>query len=449
VAPQVVVDEVVELTLEAQRYGARLLRLSERSAAPLSGAQYEVLMAHEGRLGLLDLRITAELDGSRWLHAGNRVGSYRFIGVDSAEVLVQVDPKVESADVFRMLDRANRAVTMASEETDLPVGDQPISGVFLLFFARRVSAFLRRNRFRSYRFIEESSPSRVKGRPLIEQYALQNVPRGRAHILPTRHVDLSSNVFENQVIAYAVLVATRLAQLLGLENSEALRNELQTCTRLLVGVDPRRVTSGEVRAHRLSRATKHFRPVHDLCLVLLENQSVMLDAGERIPFAAFSLNMPNLFERYVRAVFATTFGPLFVGRKNQLEYPTGFGGKPIKLDGLMVKGTRRVVVEAKYRTLDETDDVLVLGKVPERHVYQTVAYASHELVRASKAIIVYPTWDPNGPPIRLSDPIDDFGWTRFGERHLELRLVGVDLGASFQRLVDETGPRLSPLMDST
>ena len=440
--------EVVEATVEAQRYGDRLVRLMERTAVPIADAQYTTLSEHDERLEWFGLRLTVELDGSHWLHASDRVGSYRFVANDGNEVVVQVDPKIESADVFRMLDRTNRTADPAAEDTDFPVGHHAVSGVFLLYFAGQIRPFLERNRFRAYRFLEEASASRPKGRPLVREYALDQLPRGRAHVLPTRHLDLTPNVFENQVIAYAVLLASRLVQLLGLEGSEPLRRQLHLCRGLLAGVEPRRVTADELRAYRASRASRHFNAVHQLCLVLLENHSVMFEPGERVPFAAFSLDMPSLFERYVRAVFAAALGTRFEGRRSKLEYPTGFGGKPIRLDGLIAERSRRIVVEAKYRNLAGSDDDLVLGRVPERHVYQTVSYASHESIRARQAVIVYPTWEKSGPPVQLSDAISDFGWSRFGHQHLDIRLLGLDLGADFHALVRDVEPLLRPLIDA-
>lgn len=409
--------------------------------------QYRVLTASEDRMKWFNLKLTADLDGAKWLHAGNRVGTYRFV-TDDGHVVVQVDPKVETADVFRMVDRTNRTIHTLNDQSELPVGDQPVSGMFLQYFAKRTLAFLQRNRFRTYRFTEESSPSRVKGKPLIREYALRNLPHGRAHIMPTRHLDLTGDVFENRVIAYAVVVASRLLSLLRLPDPTPIRQDLLACTRLLAGVDPTRVTAQELRSHRYTRGTRQFEPIHELCKMLFENETITLSAGERVPFAAFSLDMPNLFERYVAAMFTATLGPRFTGNKKALEFPTGFGGRPIKLDGMITTGWRRVVVEAKYRTLDEIDDDLVLGVVPEKHVYQTVAYASHEAIRARQALIVYPTWDPGGVPVRMSEPIGDFGWSRGYTHHLAIRLVGVDLAAPFHRLVEDTRSVLEPVISA-
>jgi 5-methylcytosine-specific restriction endonuclease McrBC regulatory subunit McrC len=437
--------EVLDLAIEGQVTGEHLIRVTERSQRPLTDAQYSTLAASEERIKWFNLKLSADLDGVKWLQAGNRVGTYRFTSDDSY-VFVQVDPKVESADVFRMLDRTNRSLRTADDDSELAIGDRPVSGMFLQFFATRTKAFLERSYFRTYRFVEESAPGKVKGRPLIREYLLRNIPQGKAHILPTRHLDFTVDVFENRVIAYTVQVASRLVGTLGLSNNADLRGDLQACSRLLAGVTPTKITAQELRSYRHNRATKHFEPIHQLCLTLLENQTVTFDAGDRIPFAAFSLNMPNLFERYVAAAFSVAIGASFIGDKRSLEFPTGFGGKPIKLDGLAVQGLRRVVVEAKYRTLDETDDDLVLGLVPEKHVYQTVAYSSHEEIRARQALIVYPTWEPGGQAARLSVPITDFGWSRGDTHHLEVRLLGIDLAAPFQRLAAAVRKLLEPLI---
>ena len=208
------------------------------------------------------------------------------------------------------------------------------------------------------------------------------------------------------------------------------------------------MTVRELAAIRYSRANAHFRGIHKLCGVLLQNETVVMEAGEHIPFTAFSLHMPTLFQDYVSALMNVALGQRFEGRQSELGYSTTFGKRGIILDGLIDSGDFRIVVEAKYRSLDDADGKTALATVPEEHVYQTIAYATHEQVRAAKGIIVYPIWDRSGPSVRVSDEIRDFGWGPRGRAGVGLRLVGVDLGAPFQEVATECTDALSPILST-
>ena len=427
-------ETAVEVTLEEQAAGERLVRLVEQTTRPLTDNQYAVLSGHEERLKWFNLKLLADLDGAKSLKAANVVGTFRFAG-PLGHVIVQVDPKVSSADVFAMLDRTNRSLRTVGDDTTIPVTEQPVSAVFLRFFATKVEAFLGGSPFRSYRFDDQMSSTAVKGRPLVREYVTHSLPAGRSHVMPTRYLELSADVFDNRVIAYCLRVAERLAVLLDVNASGDLRRDLRSCSRLLVGVDDRRVTASELRAHRYSRNNQRFEPIHRLCLTLLENETISFEAGARIPFASFKINMATLFQQYVSSVFEAAFGSAFQGKQGELTFETDFG-RPIELDGLLTRGRRRTVIEAKYRTLDQDDDDLVLGAVPERHVYQSVAYAGHREVRAGTALIVYPTWDTAGEAVRLSKAVSDFGWSPRRQGRIMVRLVGINLGSPFQDVVE-------------
>lgn len=427
-------ERAVKTTLEEQAAGERLVRLVEQTTHPLTEGQYAILAGHEDRLKRFGLKLLADLDGAKSLKSANVVGTYRFAG-PTDHVIVQVDPKVSSADVFAMLDRTNRSLRTAGDDTEIPVADQPVSAVFLRFFATKVEAFLSGSPFRSYRFDDQMSSTAVKGRPLIQEYVTRSLPAGRSHVMPTRYLELSTDVFDNRVIAYCLRVAERLAVLLDVNASGGLRRDLLACSRLLVGVDDRRVTVSELRAHRYSRNNKRFEPIHRLCLTLLENETISFEAGARIPFASFTINMATLFQQYVSSVFDAVFGSAFQGKRGELTFETDFD-RPIELDGLLTRGRRRTVIEAKYRTLDQDDDDLVLGAVPAKHVYQSVAYAGHREVRAGTALIVYPTWDTAQGAVRLSKAVSDFGWGARRPGQIVVRLVGIDLGSPFQDVVE-------------
>ena len=441
----VAVEKIVDHTIEQQ--DPTFLRIREQSQVAISDRHYPILQEQEERLRILGLRLSVNLNGERFLHASDRVGTFRLVSSNNRWVVVVVEPKIDSADVFRMIDRTSGELPeINGPVSEIASGETTTSVVFLNYFSRQVLQFVGQSNYRTYRFEERNSPSGARGRPLVAEYILKNLPRGRMQFMPSRYLELSSDVLENQVLAYSVGVARRLISVLELTSNPGLLHNLRACQEALAGVTPRRVTVRELATIRYSRSNIHFRAIHKLCSVLLQNKTIVMEPGEHIPFTAFSLHMPTLFQEYISALMTSALGQIFEGRQHHLTYSTGFGGRPIELDGLIDTGDFRIVVEAKYRSLDNADNEVALGSVPERHVYQTLAYATHQQVRASKGIIVYPTWDSNGPSVRISDEIRDFGWALSSTTNVGLRLLGVDLSASFHEVVAECAAVLSPIL---
>lgn len=443
-------DRVIDSAIEAQATQHRFIRLRETDTAVVSEWQYELISEYLSRAEMLGLRLWTDAAGTRLLQAGNRVGTIRFSSSPDQWLIVEVDPKLDSADVFRMLDQSNQRLPLLdSEASVISHADVPMSVIFLRYLATHIRRFLEDNHYKSYRFADSFRSSTIRGRPLIREYGLNCMPRGQLHIMPSRHIEYSRDVFDNRVLAYSVEIAQRLVTTLGLNSQQDIVRDLRMCRQLLAGVSAQRVTTRTLNLHRYTRSNTHFRAIHELCGTLLNNQSIALDPGQHITFAAFSLYMPSLFQKYVAAVMKAILGGRFVAQSSELEFPTGFGKKTIQLDGLILSGRERVVVEAKYRALDATDDTLALGGVPEDHIYQTVAYSTHAQVKADQALIVYPAWGDSKASVNISEAVDDFGWSSHGDHRIEIRLLGIDLAAPFQEVTDRAAKLLLPLLSGT
>ena len=436
-----------------EEQGEGFIRVFEhRPPQAISPQQYAVLSEAEDRLEELGLKLSVDLDGTYRLQAAGTVGTMR-IKSDAGELIVEVAPKISSADVFRMIDRTS-PIRMDDDESEIATAGLPASAVFIAYFARQVRAFLQSSNHRDYRFEEAMLSTGLRGRPMVRRYITKQIPSGRVAEMPCRYTTRSADVLANQIVAHSIEVANRVIRGLALPVDHAIERDLQACRRSLLGVSPSRITPREIANLRYTRENRHFTRVHDLCRVLLENQTIAMEAGEHIPFQAFSLDMPSLFQRYVAAIMKDALGHRFEGDRNKLRYPTDLSGREIELDGLVATERRKVVVEAKYRALQEDDGDLVLGAVPERHVYQTVAYAAHRDVGAAAAVIVYPidssderrSLRSQTPATNLSHAITDFGWARTSPSGLQLYLMGIDLTSDYRRMVREVADRLIPVI---
>ena len=438
--------DLTESISDQRRYGERLIRFAERSrSAPLTENQFQILVTNVERLTSLGLSLEQDLSGIRWLQSTDRVGMVSLV-TDGKTLLIQVTAKIADADLFRMVDRTFGRLPVQDEDAEAQVRQSSLSGVFLRYWTAQILAFLQKGTFRDFHYRDRWESGRIRGKPLLREYVRYSVPRAKQQVVPTRSIEFDTNVVENQIIAYTVTIAMALVVQFDLQNSKQILSDLRKAMSYLTGVSTDRISKNSIQNLRYRRNTERFRPVHELCRYLLEGSSISLDSGRRIQFASFNLHMPTLFQRYVTSLFKTVFGSRHVGDRRSLTFATGFGGRPIVLDGLIRNGNRAVVVEAKYRSIKRVDEELVLGQVPESHVYQTVAYMGHVDVRASEGIIVYPIWE-EGPPIVLTLPVTDFGWSqRQSSQGKQIRLLGIDLSASYQDVTREMSLQLGDLI---
>lgn len=449
--------QVTSLTAEQQAYGESLIRMSEHATTrPLTAYQLDVLAAQGSNLPFLGLSVLPQLDGTLCLQASHIVGCARFVH-QKKEMIVQIEPKVRHAAFLRMIDHTIGYVRRSDNLTHLSLSETSPVGLFLGFFADRALAFLQQASYRNYSFSTAHTPGRVKGRLLLEDYLACHLPRLEPHVLPCRYLEFSSDVLENQVIAYTVHLAIQLASVLPSASKASLLKRLGACSRLLRGVAIRRVTLREIAGIRYTRINARFEPIHLLCQAILRGQSVSLRPGDRLPFVSFAVAMPQLFEAYVAAILSSAFGSDFIGHKSLLTFPLGVGHKFIVLDGLVDRHGERVVIECKYKaigpaTVSEADDVeedgyyLLTDRINGRDIYQVVAYASHQAVEGTAAVLVHPTWEERYAPIVVSDPILALGWYTGRRRGLPVYAIGINLSSSFDTLVDGLGRQIQRII---
>lgn len=454
------VSSVTKNVIEQQKYGERLIKLSEYSASkPLTEMQQEVLNAQAKNLDFLGLEIIPQLNSAPYLKASQKVGSARFVHGRN-EVIVQVEPWAGEANFLQMLDRIQGYAQTVDNLTRLSTEQSDPVGIFLDFFAEQTSTFLHRLRFRNYAFAVSIEPGKVKGRPLINQYLTKSLPSASPQILPSRYLDYTSDVLENQIIAFAVHIATQMTSLITPAKAAVILKKLRTCARLLNGVSIKRITINEIRSIRYSSLNRKFSPIHKMCEMIVGSHSISLKAGERIPFLSMALDMARLFESYVGAAFASAFGNDFVGSKSSLRFPVGLFDKHIILDGMLNHKQKRIVIECKYKNVgrkaaenlvdsEEGDFVVQGGKIRSSDIYQVAAYAVHEKVRADACFLLYPSRSEEAIPIELSSPITSFGWQssftldNSVEKGIPIYLVGVNLSTKYEKLVKSLQAQIS------
>jgi 5-methylcytosine-specific restriction endonuclease McrBC regulatory subunit McrC len=415
-----------------------LLTLQEQSRSSVLTEYQETVLASQTALVLkrLDLQLDIERVGRRYqtrLVAGDQIGTVRLLcGKDHLDVLVE--PKVGNAAFLRMLEFCYGSIQLQDEALAYE-SKAPAPAFVVGFIVRQIEAFLNRKRHRDYSRRFEPASRHPKGHLDLASYVAQQFPKGKLDVLPCSFFDFSENVFENQVLASTLFVAGRLASSFPPDARAEIAERVAQARRHLPGVEVRRVSEAELNRFRYSRRSTCFKPLHDLCRIILFNSSVSLEPGRRLSFMSFSLNMAELFERYVRGLFQRLYGIAVVPPKSALRFPIhGTESSFVSLDGFL-KERPRCVIECKYKLVDSADGLdFDEGRMKNADVFQCVAYAVHSDVEAEHALLFYPTARPDSGPLEVATTVRSF--LGGGRQVVPLTVILVNLAATPARVME-------------
>jgi 5-methylcytosine-specific restriction enzyme subunit McrC len=422
---------------------------------PLNDRQWRALQAAKdarGRLGLsLDLDDQTPQQSDRLmaqLVAGPIIGAVRIEHEDDKfEVFVR--PKITDANFFTMFDYAYWADQLRSPlRLNDPVSLEQLSGnvtgLVIRLFLYRLEQFSRRHLRRDYILRREPLNSRVRGKILTQEYMRHSLPRLRDYVVPCQFSELSRDTLSNCILLWTLHLCARAVAAFPLEQRRVLLPKIAARRQALGGITLTPIRLSDFRRVRYSGLNAVYRPIHALCRFIIEQFQFENVAGEA-EFREFSLDMNDLFERFVRGVLRTHLGGRFVADKRRLtwRYDLGVNGrrKRIELDGLIrdETGQAQCVIECKYREVWEAtgseDEVLEVsgGKLRNSEIFQTIAYATHQAIRAPAAVLVYPV--TNGD-VSILGPIRDFGLRPESDEPVSLYVVGIDIGGHLHKGMD-------------
>lgn len=376
--------------------GEALIVLAEHeiSGSPLTAFQREVFLnqgAHVlKRLGL-DLVYEPTTDGiAIRLKAAALVGAARFIHKRSF-VDVVVEPKVGVASVFHILEFIHQTPSFSSGHSSVFRSGDTVTDVIIRLIVEEILTFLERHHFRDYALRRDFRSSAIKGRLLQAEYIRESCPRLRQYKLPCEFFEFSQNTVENQIVLSALLVAARLVSVASNGVRANLRRRIGLGLSILADVEPVYRDHRDIDRMVYTRRNIVFQPVHQLCRFLFSNSSVSLNPGQRVQFSSFAFNMNSMFESYVRSLMRSAFGSIVRMTPNSREYKITGLEKTIRLDGLVHDGGRRCVIECKNKlvTSEEKPD-FDEGELRNADVYQVVAYAMHDEIKATTCALFYP-----------------------------------------------------------
>ena len=381
-------------------------------------------VSHLERLGL---SLTVEYRGDTLrtlLNSSSIVGTFRF-GERTRTVDVIVQPKVHVVDVARMI-RVGSGMSQSQHDVAYAYSAKgEVAGFFALYVARALASHLAATQTRRFEMSYAEHSRTPRGRLHISRYATHNVPHGRSTTMPCTFPTVTSDREATRVMLYVLRQLLAFAVVLPHGERLAIETACIAAIQLLRGVALKVYTARMIDSV-LEACDPTERGVLLLCQMILSGLTATPAFAAPTQACSFQLSMPDIFERYVRAVWNAA------GREMGFTSPLSrwFGvpgiGKRVELDGLL-RGPRTCVMEAKYKLLQSTSDYHVLDSGVRRNdLYQAVAYASLRAVMADVVYLVYPRLG-DGPALEEVFTTRSFGQ---GACPIDVRVVIVNLTSS-------------------
>jgi 5-methylcytosine-specific restriction enzyme subunit McrC len=332
------------------------------------------------------------------LRRGVRVTAKSWVGVVRFEGFeVRVVPKLIGGNL-RLVELIQIAAGLGALRRgggvrSLSTGEGSLFDLVALLFAQSCEALIARGVITDYVEREEDLPV-LRGRFLPARQMLERF--GQIDRLICRFDDREHDIWENQLLALAIVVASRRV------SEPAVASRLR---RLRAVFDPICDPSGvELRTldsdGHYNRLNEHYREAHGLARVILKAGAVddIFRSGKTTSFS-FLLDMNRLFEQFVFRVLDANLDPgrfrlryQHVDKSIIRRADTGNPYARVIPDFLIEQrgasgAGRRIAVDAKYKLYDDK-------KVASADIYQSFLYAQAYGVRGTgiaEAMLVYPS----------------------------------------------------------
>lgn len=287
---------------------------------------------------------------------GDTVGS---LTIDTTTVVVA--PKVPIDRVLFMVAYANDPYGWKEGWASIVDSNDLVEGMAALF-AHTCDRVLARGLYRSYRRVEADAPA-VRGRIRWQRQARRPGPLPIA----VRYDVHDDDVLENQLVR-AALAVLRSLPIRDPGTTAAIARRWRDFHELAVLPHPHL----HVDKVAWNRQNEHYSPLIGLARIILEGSMGQIDPGA-VPVPGFTVNMPQVFERFVRTVLReqSVFTPDEFPddpHKHDLHLDTAGRVKLLPDLGVQVRHRWRFIGDVKYKRDD--------GPGHQADLYQLVAYAT-------------------------------------------------------------------------
>lgn len=231
----------------------------------------------------------------------------RFSEDNSEDSILNMLNKIMTDDEFDQyfsndLEEGKRLITYFFDE-DLILAKSTIDEYKILTyisFVRLVLDFTRRGLMSKSVRKTQNFTGKIRGKIDIKNQITKNVMRGRDDRQYCKYSEKSVDIMENQVLKYALNIVIKGSKSLGLNNIE---RSIGVLKRRFSGVSDVKLSVSEIDRIILPAMYQSYRPMFQLAKVIISEEILYPTSdGDRVGVIPYAINMPFLFECYVRTI---------------------------------------------------------------------------------------------------------------------------------------------------
>ncbi len=337
-------------------------------------------------------RLLPGVDPSLFEHARTRMGELVYVnyvmgGVEIGakhhvgyvpihpDLMIQVVPKFVGCewDFFYLLERTGASPKVFEDVRTTMTREPGLAERPAEFIAReflRLLAVVRREGI--YRkSVERVEPrNAVKGKILVTDTVRLFHSRSQPYRLQCFYFDATIDIPENRAIRLSI---ERLIDPPGLPKD--MRKQLREYYRLFqaINLPPREDVCERIqrvlRRREIPDSRDYYRGLLSLCLFILESSTIVFREGEEVSLCAFSMNMDDIFERFVLTCVKASLPGLEVFKADKAVNKMSLflnSEEPLITPDVVIrqKGATKFIIDAKY-----------VNRLPSAdEFYQIIAY---------------------------------------------------------------------------
>jgi 5-methylcytosine-specific restriction enzyme subunit McrC len=280
-------------------------------------------------------------------------------------------PKVDAGNLLYMMAVAYEFPRLEVEEAPFDSMSEVLEFV-VDHFALLAEERIRNGLFRHYLDVEENLGT-IRGRILFARDVVHNF--ALRHRTYCEYSELSWDVRENQVVRQ---VASQMSRW---PFRRELRAKLDYIDGVMAEVSQTRYQASVIDTLTYSRLTEEYRPLHQLCRLLMQASSMHEDEGY-FESQTFLVDMNQLFESFLTQVLLEGMPQEFEVLDQETTHLDTAGEVDMRPD-VLIKLRRMPlgVIDAKYKKLAS-------GEYKHHDLYQVLAYCTAHAV--ARGMLVYP-----------------------------------------------------------
>lgn len=358
-------------------------------------------------------KVTRAAGDQTWtLEAGDSVGIARLV-TPKEEVLLQVTPKLDAADVFFLADyayeqRHDPLRLLEHGDVGLEALLRDPSACLLAWHARAIHRFAARWLRRGYRRVDRVLDGKIKGRPLIGRYLARHMALGDPARIPCRLQERTQDTANNRLLKAGLRYIVSASKALPVPAArKAVMREAEAALPLFAHVSDITVSPSDLREASSRGPLRHYKGVLAATTALLQGKLMGTEPTDSQTITSFMWDMPTLFQEALRGVIDSTpdlsLTPGSIGSARIYD-AVSKRVRSTKVDPdmvLSVDGRCTLVLDTKYKDAlpndHERDGEFTLEanrrrvKVSRADIYQIVAYTHHEKWKGAVGSLLFPT----------------------------------------------------------